>query len=156
MFKNENMRFLSGFKPVLMLAMLFWGPVSYAVDDLCDPGSGKVARAMFTTTIDNREPTDRVLILENSTDQLYFFSDLRHLQGQTVTHRWEYEGRVVAEKKFQVKGARWRVYSKHKIDNNMLGRWTVVVTDEKGCPLKAVIFQYVQAGQGGAAIIKLR
>jgi len=156
MFNTKRQYFPFGFVSAVIVCGLFWAPVSYAKDDICEPGSGKVARAMFTTKIDNREPADRVLILENNTKQLYFFSDLRHLQGRTVHHRWEYEGRVVAEKSFQVKGARWRVYSKHKIDHNMLGRWTVVVTDENGCPLKAVIFQYVQAGQGGAAIIKLR
>jgi len=143
------------------LALIFvmsWASVSVAADDLCDPSSGKVARAMFTTAIDNREPADRVLILENSTTELYFFSDLRHLQGQTVKHRWEYEGRVVNEKSFQVKGPRWRIYSRHQMDHNMLGRWTVIVTDESGCPLKAVIFQYVQAGKdgNGSAIVDLQ
>lgn len=145
----------------MILIVIFcwsWMPVSQATDDLCEPGSGKVARAMFTTMIDNREPKDRVLILENNTKELYFFSDLRHLQGQNVKHRWEYEGRVIKEKSFQVKGPRWRVFSQHKLDNNMLGRWTVVVTDERGCPLKAVIFQYIQAGKdgNGSAIVDLQ
>lgn len=143
---------------LLNIFVVSWVPFAHAADEMCEPGSGKIARAMFTTMIDNREPVDRVLILENDINELYFFTDLRHLQGQTVMHRWEYEGRVVKNKSFQVKGPRWRVFSQHTIDNNMLGRWTVVVTDESGCPLKAVIFQYVQAGKdtNGSAIIKLQ
>ena len=144
-------------KALLITTGLLWFSISLAADDLCEPTSGNIARAMFTTEIDNREPVDRVLILENNRTELYFFSDLRHFQGKTIHHRWEYEGRIVNEKSFEVKGPRWRVYSKHQIDRNMLGRWTVVMTDEKGCPLKAVIFQYVQAGEAnGSAIIKLQ
>ncbi|MGD8784524.1 MAG: DUF2914 domain-containing protein [Thioalkalispiraceae bacterium] len=129
-----------------------------AADELCGPSSGRVARAMFTTGIENREPIDRVLILENKATEIYFFTDLRRLQGKTIIHRWEYEGRVVNRKTFKVNGPRWRVYSLHKIDRNMLGRWTVIVTDETGCPLKAVIFEYIQAGEaaGGSAIIDLQ
>ncbi len=124
---------------------------------VCEPMSGQIARAMFTTQIDDREPIDRVLILENKFAQLYFFSDLRHLQGQTVKHRWEYEGRVVKEKVFRVQGPRWRVFSFNKLDKSMLGRWTVVITDKDDCPLKAVIFQYVKSNQGeSSAIINLR
>ncbi len=130
---------------------------AHAEARLCEPSEGNIARAMFTTKIDDREPVDRVLILENKTPQLYFFSDLRHLQGQTVKHRWEYEGRVMKEKVFKVQGPRWRVYSLNKLDKSMVGRWTVVITDQDDCPLKAVIFQYVKSNQGeGSAIIDLR
>ena len=154
-FANTKCHSIWGRMTISVLSGLLLASTSQAADKLCEPSSGKVARAMFTTTIADREPVNRVLILENKTSQLYFFSDLRHLQGRTVTHRWEYEGRIVNEKSFQVKGTRWRVYSNHKIDPNMLGRWTGVVSDEDGCPLKAVIFQYVQTGQEGSAIIDL-
>jgi len=146
-----------GLKALLIITGSFWVLIANAADDLCEPATGNIARAMFTTAIENREPVDRVLILENNISDIYFFSDLRHFQGKTLKHRWEYEGRVVNEKTFEVKGPRWRVYSVHKIDRNMLGRWTVVMTDDKDCPLKAVIFQYVSAGEGnGSAIIKLQ
>lgn len=141
---------------LLFIGLMFALP-SHAKGNLCEPASGVIARAMFTTQIDDREPIDRVLILENKFPQLYFFSDLRHLQGQTVKHRWEYEGRVVKEKVFRVQGPRWRVYSFNKLDQSMLGRWTVVITDKDDCPLKAVIFQYVKSNQGeSSAIINLR
>ncbi len=136
---------------------LFVAVHAQAEGNVCEPSSGNIARAMFTTQIDDREPVDRVLILENKIPELYFFSDLRHLQGQTVKHRWEYEGRVIKEKVFRVKGPRWRIYSLNKLDKSMLGRWTVVITDKDDCPLKAVIFQYVKSDQGeGSAIIDLR
>lgn len=123
----------------------------------CSLNEDNVPRAMFTTSIQNREPVDRVLILDNSADDIYFFSDLRRLQGRKVKHRWEFEGKIIKEKLFEVNGPRWRVYSLHKLDKEMLGRWTVLITDENDCPLRAVIFRYVAKNESGqtAAIIKL-
>lgn len=146
--------------PLLISATMLLPRASYALDDSlrCSTQKGNVPRAMFTTDIDNREPVDRVLILDNSKSQIYFFSDLRHLQGQSIKHRWEFEGKMIQEKTFEVKGPRWRVYSLQDLDTTMLGRWTVLVTDEKGCPLRAVIFEYVARDDKNqtAAIIRLR
>ncbi|UCE90535.1 MAG: DUF2914 domain-containing protein [Pseudomonadota bacterium] len=116
---------------------------------------GYVARAQFTTEIIDREPADQILTLGSDVDTVYFFTDLRHLDGHAVTHRWEYRGEVVSSVDFEVKGPRWRVYSKKTLAPTLLGKWTVVVTDERGWPLKVVIFEYVDAGEvkGAPAIL---
>jgi hypothetical protein len=46
-----------------------------------------VARAQFTTDVVDHEPVDRVVSVDESQHSIYFFTDLRHLQGRTVTHR---------------------------------------------------------------------
>ena len=61
-----------------------------------------VARASFTTAIQDREPADQVGQLTNDTGVVYFFTELRGLEGQTVTHRWEHGGEVRAEVSFNV------------------------------------------------------
>lgn len=147
------------FQSMLMALLILLGVnVSQAANSDCRAQEGTVPRAMFTTQIEDREPVNQVLILENKYKQVYFFSDLRHLEGQDITHRWEHEGHVVAEKVFSVKGPRWRVYSTQQLDSSMLGRWTVVITDKDGCPLKAVVFQYVATNPNGegSAIIQLK
>lgn len=118
---------------------------------------GKILRALFTTRMENREPVDRVLILDNKVREIYFFTDLSQWQGHTITHRWEYEGRVVQTKSYQIKGQRWRVASQKELDPGMIGRWSVVVTDENDCPLKAVVFQFVSHSdtQNQTAILPL-
>jgi hypothetical protein len=132
--------------------------ICQAADSNCHDLEGQVTRAMFTTQIENREPVNQVLILEDKYKSVYFFSDLLNLEGQDIIHRWEHDGHVVAEKVFSVKGPRWRVYSTQQLDASMLGRWTVVVTDRDGCPLKAVVFQYVATDPNGegSAIIELK
>ena len=106
---------------------------------------GSVARTAFTTEIVDREPVDNLTTAPNTLGRIFFFSDLRGLQGQIVTHRWEYNGKVMAEIKFKVGGPRWRVYSSKNLVPDWTGQWTVVVLDESGWPLKASIFEYTQA-----------
>lgn len=107
-------------------------------------GKQRVARGLFSTNIIDREPVDQVIILTNAVKQIYFYTDLRNYQGQTITHRWEFEGKLVTEKKFEVGGARWRVYSHKDLNPTMIGTWTVVVSDGRGWPVYAAIFQYVE------------
>lgn len=143
---------------VAVLSLLGVNICQAAAKSDCQPQQGQVSRAIFTTQIVDREPVNRVLILEAKYKQVYFFTDLRHFEGQDVIHRWEHDGHVVAKKVFSVKGPRWRVYSTQQLDASMVGRWTVVVTDKDGCPLKAEVFQYVATDPSGegSAIINLK
>jgi len=143
--------------PALVLTFVSWySPCVFAAGSECSKPKGNVARAVVTTAMENREPVNRVLILENTTPKIFFFSDLRHMEGEKITHRWEYEGKVVMRKTFEINGPRWRVFSTKEMEPDKLGNWTVVITDQHECPLKAVIFQYVAKGSEGSAIIDLR
>ncbi|MES9972092.1 MAG: DUF2914 domain-containing protein [Candidatus Thiodiazotropha sp.] len=101
-----------------------------------------VARAQFTTAVVDREPVDQVIKLDTRTNRVFFFTDLRHLQGRTVTHRWELDGRIESVVDFKVGGPRWRVYSAKSLKPDETGKWTVFVIDESGWPLHATIFEY--------------
>ena len=116
--------------------------------DESQAGKQRVARGVFSTNVVDREPVDQILILSNAIKQIYFFTDLRHYQGQTIKHRWEHEGQVVMEKEFEVAGPRWRVYSQIELDPNMTGNWTVMVSDGKDWPIYAAFFQYVEKVPG--------
>ncbi len=100
-----------------------------------------VARAQFTTGIEDREPVDQVVSLEFYEGDIYFFTDLRHFDGRKVTHRWEFEGELIGQITFDVGGPRWRVYSKRTLDSGLEGKWTVMVLDESGWPIHASILQ---------------
>lgn len=114
-----------------------------ATEKPAEKPKGKVARAIFTSAIADREPVDNLTTVSNDTQRVFFFSDLRGLAGQIVTHRWEYNNQVMAEVTFKVgNGARWRVYSSKNLLPEWTGTWTVVVSDENGRPLKASMFEY--------------
>jgi hypothetical protein len=134
---------------LLLLGLPGYGSAEQAAATAEAPASeinrGTVARAIFTSQIVDREPVDSLTHVPNSQDRVFFFSDLRGLNGQIVTHRWEYNGKVMAEVKFKVGGPRWRVYSSKNLLPEWTGKWTVVVSDESGWPLKASIFEYTAA-----------
>lgn len=104
------------------------------------------AVAQFTTEVVNREPTDQVTFVSNDIRKIFFFSDLRGLTGQTVTHRWIYRGEVTAEVAFEVGGPRWRVWSSKDLIEDWVGDWTVEIVRGDGEVLAAETFTYSAPG----------
>lgn len=130
-------------RPWLMLGwLLLQPPTLFAEEPVIPDPAWEVARAQFTTGISNREPVDEVVVATPLISEVYFFTDLRRLEGRTVMHRWEYEGRVVSQVPFKVGGPRWRVNSKKVIDPDQVGEWSVTVVDESGWPLYTELFRY--------------
>ncbi len=93
---------------------------------------GSVARWAFTSAIQDREPTDQLTETTTGNGTVYFFTELKDLDGQTVKHRWLYQGHVVAEVAFNVAGSRWRVWSSKNLQPEQLGTWTVEVVNGSG------------------------
>ena len=106
---------------------------------------GSVARAVFTLGINDREPIDAVSTVGNDANRIYYFTELKGMAGQTVTHRWEYNGKVMAEVQFNVGGDRWRTYSSKNLDPMWLGEWKVSVVDTAGSTLNVNTFTYTQS-----------
>jgi hypothetical protein len=107
---------------------------------------GEIARAQFTTAIADREPTDDIVMLTNDNDKIYFFTELVDFTGQTIKHRWEYDGKEMAEVEFKVEGTRWRVHSSKNIKPEWIGIWNVIILDQNNNPLKVSSFEVVEAG----------
>ena len=105
----------------------------------------KIARSQFTTAVVNREPTDNVIMLTNNSNEIYYFSELSNFKGHNVTHRWRYQGKLMAEVKFDVKSDRWRVFSSKKIRPDWTGEWLVELVDESGQSLQTSKLQVVTA-----------
>jgi hypothetical protein len=100
------------------------------------------ALAQFTTAVEDREPIDQVTFVSNDVRKIFFFSDLRGLQGHRVTHRWIHDGEVVAEVGFEVGGPRWRVWSSKDLRPDWLGDWTVEIVTDEGEVIAAETFTY--------------
>jgi hypothetical protein len=100
----------------------------------------KVALARFTTGVENREPIDSVSFLESSAERIYFFTDLRNMGGDTVTHRWQHGGEVVAEVPFEVRSDRYRVWSSKQLRPDWIGEWRVSVVNSAGEVLASEAF----------------
>jgi len=102
-------------------------PTEKAHEEMTGFSRGTVARSLFTTLIDNREPVDKVKQVPAQTGDVFYYTELRDMSGQTAKHRWEYKGKVVAEVDFKVRGPRWRVWSKKSFQPGWAGDWKVSV-----------------------------
>lgn len=103
-----------------------------------------VGRAQLTTNVVNREPVDElgqsVRTATSRGDYIYFFTDIRDLAGQTITHRWEYGGSVVMSLPFRIGGNRWRVFSRKSIAADRTGPWSVTAIGPGGNVLARAAF----------------
>ena len=112
--------------------------------------TSSVARAQFTNAVENREPVDKVSNLLNDKNRIYFFSEIKDAPNQKITHRWEYDGKVMSEMNFDVGSARWRVFSSKTLDPSWTGEWKVSVLDEAGSTLGVSTFTYQEAPAAAA------
>lgn len=105
--------------------------------------AGEVSRAVFTIGVDNREPVLSVDTIDSeSYTSISFFTELNDLGGHNVTHQWTYDGNVMFEKSFEVKGARWRVWTSKTLIPSWTGTWTVNVLDDDRSVVTSKSFQY--------------
>jgi hypothetical protein len=104
--------------------------------------TASVSQAQFTTAINNREPADDITTLDNSHTQVFFFTVLKDAVGQTITHRWQYNGQAMAEVKFEPKANHWRVWSSKTLMPSQIGTWTVDVVDGNGNVLASKTLDY--------------
>ncbi|MGH8279033.1 MAG: DUF2914 domain-containing protein [Gammaproteobacteria bacterium] len=107
--------------------------------------TASVTQAQFTTAVSNREPADNITTLDNSHNQVTFFTVLKGAAGQTITHRWQYQGHTLDEIKFEPKANHWRVWSTKTLLPGQTGTWTVQVVDGSGNVLTSKTFNYTAA-----------
>ena len=69
-----------------------------------------VLRSAFTTEVLNKEPVSELQQISTDTTRVYFFTEIMGLNGHTITHRWEYNGQVLAEVSFEIAANRWRTW----------------------------------------------
>ena len=112
---------------------------------------GSVVRALFTTGISEREPQDSVMELMNDSGKILFFTEFKGMSGQTAFHRWEYQGKVMAEVPFQIGAERWRVWSSKNLEPSWTGDWQVTAVDESGNELTTRSFELKAPTQSAPA-----
>ena len=121
-------------------AFLLLSPAAAQGAGANDPGA--VENATFTSGIDNGAPIDFRQEFDANTTVIYFYTEVVGLPGQTVTHRWKREGKVIREVAFPVKGSRQAVWSKSQMKPEWTGDWTVEVVNGRGEVISVQSFAY--------------
>lgn len=107
--------------------------------------TASVSQAQFTTAVSDRKPADAITTLDNSHSEVFFFTALKDAAGQTITHRWQFNGQTMAEVKFEPKANHWRVWSSKNLLPSETGTWTVEVVDSSGNVLTSKTLNYTAA-----------
>ncbi len=103
---------------------------------------GSVVKAVFTTAVVGGEPTDFLSEIENTVPEVYFFTQLEGMAGQTVTHRWKYDDTVMATAELDVKRDVDQVWSSNKMKPEWTGAWDVEVVDGSGQIIHRGVFVF--------------
>lgn len=104
---------------------------------------GRVVESGFTTSSFGDESIEDLSEILNSVSEVYFFSVLEGMAGQTVTHRWKYGNTVVANAEIPVPSARFRARSSYKMQPQWTGAWFVEVVDEAGAVIATKTFAFM-------------
>ena len=100
-----------------------------------------VTRAILTTAIVDKEPTDEIVSIDKNQERIYFFTEFANLKGKVIKHRWEYQGKIMAEVNFNIGSSQWRCYSSKNILPEWTGVWTVSVIDDENQVLAETYFE---------------
>ena len=103
-----------------------------------------ISKAGFATEIIEREPFNIVGELDNSLSKIYFFTNIRNLEGTSISHRWIYNNKVMADVVFDIKGPRWRVWSSKNLWHTWTGNWIVEVLTSENEVLYQKEFNYIE------------
>ncbi len=97
---------------------------------LADWPHKNISSAVFAKSVENRTPVEIITEADDSLGKIYFFTNIRNLTGDKITHRWIYKDKVKAEISFDIKGKRWRVWSSKNLWHTWTGRWRVEVINQ--------------------------
>ena len=105
-----------------------------------------IARAQFTSDVVEREPIDNlgptIPVQYGGIQKIYFFTDLRDMSGDQVTHRWTLDGEMMAEIPFNIGGDRWRIWSSKRLLPGFDGLWAVEIV-RNGSVIETHTFEYL-------------
>lgn len=117
----------------ITLIFLFISQLSFA---------GSVNRAIFTSSVENREPVDQFTTAPADAQKVTFFTDLRSFNGEKITHQWVFNDAEQYSRTFNVGGPRWRVWSSKRMVPRSKGIWSVNVLDANGEIVSSASFEY--------------
>lgn len=105
-----------------------------------------VARSAFAENIVKREPEDvlgyYIRAFPKKAKRVFFFNHVIGMEGQTISHRWEYEGNVEATVKLYIGSDSYRTKSSKFLEPGKRGRWEVVVLNSDGEQIHSDSFVY--------------
>ncbi|PPD49242.1 MAG: hypothetical protein CTY13_03740 [Methylobacter sp.] len=99
------------------------------------PANNNVVRALVTGQISNKEPgkaISRLVIVDKTPASIYYFNELKQMNGQKVYHEWLKNNQLVSRHELIVAADNWRTSSHKLLSGSGEGEWQVRLIDQKG------------------------
>ena len=128
-------------KKIVVLLFCFLMSVNGSADEWPHQN---ISNAEFAINVIDRTPINIVEELDNSLGKIYFFTNIRNLEGTSISHRWIYNNKVMADVVFDIKGPRWRVWSSKNLWHTWTGNWIVEVLTSENEVLYQKEFNYIE------------
>jgi general secretion pathway protein A len=104
-----------------------------AAVSVSESANDKVARVQLAARMQGLEPGPPidlpVRLSQGQARTIYFFTQLRGLNGRSVLHRWEWNNRMMKERQLHPASELWRAYTAMSIGGEMRGSWRVSAVD---------------------------
>jgi hypothetical protein len=115
-----------------------------------------VTQAVITTGVTSgaRPETANLSVIDSRVGSVTFYTEIVGLRGQTVTHRWFYNGKELSSVTLNLASAHSINWSRSSIASTQLGKWEARVVDQNGRVLASRSFSVVESGQSVAQIIQ--
>jgi len=92
----------------------------------------EVLRALLTHAIEGREPVDSIESVQlepGEAKPIYFFMQLRNLQGKKIRVDWYLNNQLDSQLHLQVHNDNWRTHASKQLDHERVGSWRVELID---------------------------
>jgi len=99
------------------------------------PANNYVVRALVTSQMNNKEPgtaINRLVIVDKTPASIYYFNELKQMNGQKVYHEWLKNNQLVSRHELIVAADNWRTSSHKLLSGSGEGQWQVRLIDQKG------------------------
>ena len=123
---------------LLVCLAIVGAPAALAQDE--EVAESPVERTVVCTDVVDREPVGAADSFGAGVEQLFCFTEIRGLEGTTVTHAWIHEGTTRARVDLPVRSNRWRTWSTKTILPSWTGSWEVKIMTPEGQVLGSVPF----------------
>jgi len=103
-----------------------------------------LTRVQLAKGISDKEPYGEiispVIVDDDKATGVFYFTELRGMQGETVYHEWLRNGKVVYSKPIRILGKRWRAATRKLMNRSFTGNWTVRLKAGNGDVLNEIKF----------------
>ncbi|WP_157833760.1 DUF2914 domain-containing protein [Hydrogenovibrio kuenenii] len=104
-----------------------------------------ISRAKLTNTIIDKEPGSLFAeTVPKYVRKIYFFSQIQNAKGQTLYHRWLYNGQIMATIPLTVRSNNFRTWSSKRLSSAWSGDWAVEILNSQKQPIFRLNFKYAQ------------